>query len=349
VRPSSRLAGFAFGAAERGLVPDPVIRGGVRVLARRRLRSLGRRPEPEASSLSRGPIAPAPDEANEQHYEVPAEFYQLVLGPWRKYSCGYWPDGVETLEDSETAMLDETVAMAGIAAGQDVLDLGCGWGSFSLYAARAFPGARFTAVSNSGSQRAFIECEAARLGLRNLRVVTADVNDLALPDVAFDRVVSVEMFEHMSNYAELMRRIERWLRPGGELFVHVFCHRASTYRFAANGAGDWMGREFFTGGLMPAADLLPRFAGELALRQTRRFSGTHYRRTSEAWLARLDENRDAVLRVFARTHGETGAARQLQRWRLFFLACAETFGYGEGAEWGVAHYRFAKPAAGTAS
>lgn len=336
------LARLAFGAAERGLVPDPVLRFGARALAHRRLRSLRGAPRIDEATLRRGLIAPAPAAANRQHYEVPAEFYGLVLGAARKYSCALWRPEVRTLDAAELAMLDHTARMAGIGPGQDVLDLGCGWGAFSLFAAERFPGSRFLAVSNSVSQRVFIEREADARGLGNLEVLTADVNGLQLPPGRFDRIVSVEMFEHMSNYAELMRRITRWLTPGGRLFVHVFCHRRHAYRFSTDGAGDWMGREFFTGGLMPSFDLLPRFAGDLALEETRWWSGRHYRKTAEAWLARLDARREEVRRVLADLHGPE-ADRHVERWRLFFIGCAETFGLRGGSEWGIGHYRFVRP------
>ncbi|MDX1578095.1 MAG: cyclopropane-fatty-acyl-phospholipid synthase family protein [Gemmatimonadota bacterium] len=337
-----RLAPLAFEAAERGLVPDGLVRAGVRRLARSRLRAVGAGGGLDEGSLGRGPIAPAPEAANEQHYEVPPEFFGLVLGPWRKYSCGLWPEGAETLEASELAMLRATADMAGIGPGQDILDLGCGWGAFSLFAAGEHPSSRVLGVSNSSSQREHILSEARARGLANLDVRTADVNDLELPDGAFDRIVSVEMFEHMSNYEALLARTRRWLRPDGKLFIHVFCHREHAYRFTTEGAGDWMAREFFTGGLMPSLDLLPRLARGFELEERRFYRGTHYQKTSEAWLDRLDGNRDAVTELFARTYGPDEAPRRVERWRLFFLACAETFGLDEGRQWGVAHYRFSR-------
>ena len=339
-------AAGAFALAERGLVADSLTRAGIRMLVRGRLRSLERDEPLDEGTLRTGPIAPAPAEANEQHYEVPAAFFELVLGPWRKYSSGYWPAGDTTFEESEVAMLDLSAGRAGISEGLDVLDLGCGWGSFSLYAAQRFPSSRFTAVSHSSSQRAFIEAEASRLGVDNLEVVTRDVNDLEFDRGVFDRVVSIEMFEHMSNYELLMRRVAGWIRPGGSLFLHVFCHRERPYRFETEGAGNWMAREFFTGGMMPSRDLLPRFAGPLELESDWYIDGTHYGRTSEAWLSRLDANRPEIRRIFASTYGEEAADRWVERWRLFFLACAETFAYDDGSEWGVAHHLFRKAEAG---
>jgi cyclopropane-fatty-acyl-phospholipid synthase len=325
------------------MVGDTMTRVGIRTLVRSRLRSLDGDAGIDLDSLSRGPIAPAPSEANEQHYEVPAEFFRLVLGPWRKYSCGYWPAPTTTLPESESAMLDLTCRRALIENGQDVLDLGCGWGAFSLYAARLNPESRFTAVSHSRSQRAFIEAEAAKIGVDNLEVITCDVNDLDLPAQRFDRVVSVEMFEHMSNYARLFERVADWMRPDATLFVHVFCHHDYAYRFETDGPGAWMAREFFTGGIMPSRGLLPRLSGALDLEDDWFLDGTHYARTAEAWLERTDSRRDEVRAVLADTYGEGAADRQVERWRLFFLAVAETFAYDDGCEWGVAHYRFRKP------
>ncbi len=338
-----RVADAVFGAAERGWVPDPLTRAGIRRLARGRLRRVGRGPALDEASLRRGAIAPAPAAANEQHYEVPADFFGLVLGPWRKYSCGLWSEGTRSLADAESAMLCASAESADLRDGQRVLDLGCGWGAFSLFAAERFPNSRFLAVSNSGSQGAFIEKAASQRDLANVEVLTADVNRLELPAEAFDRIVSIEMFEHMGNYEELMRRVGAWLPPGGKLFVHVFCHRAHAYRFSTEGAGDWMAREFFTGGLMPSFDLLPRFAGPLELEERSFYRGTHYQRTAEAWLARLDSRRAEATALFGRTDGPREAAARVERWRLFFLACAETFGLDGGREWGVGHYRFVKP------
>ncbi|MDX1396028.1 MAG: cyclopropane-fatty-acyl-phospholipid synthase family protein [Gemmatimonadota bacterium] len=337
------VARGAFALAERGVVADGVARVGIRRLVRSRLRSLADGSGLDLSTLRRGPIAPAPAEANEQHYEVPAEFFRIVLGPWRKYSSGYWPSPSTTFEQSETEMLELTCRRALLEDGQRVLDLGCGWGAFSLFAAQRYPDSRFTAVSHSRSQRAFIEAEALLLGLENLEVVTRDVNDLVLTRESLDRVVSIEMFEHMSNYERLFERITRWLRPDGALFVHVFCHHDRPYRFEDDGPGAWMAREFFTGGMMPSRDLLPHFAGELTLESDWFVDGTHYARTANAWLARLDERRDEVRSVLAATYGEAETDRRLERWRLFFLAVAETFGYAGGTEWGVAHHRFRKP------
>ncbi len=284
-------------------------------------------------------MAIAQDEANEQHYEVDSRFYDQVLGPHLKYSSGYWGDGVTDLAGAEEAMLALTGERAELANGQEILELGCGWGSLTLWMAAHYPGSRITAVSNSASQKAWITERAAERGLDNLRVITADVT-VFQPERRYDRVVSVEMFEHMRNHRELMRRIHDWLNPGGKLFVHIFVHRELTYLFETQGASNWMGRYFFTGGVMPAFDWLPRCAGELALEDRWAVNGRHYGRTLEAWLAKADDHRRPLIRLLEEGYGEGEGAVWLQRWRMFFMACAELFNYGGGDEWFVGHYRF---------
>ena len=329
-------AGLAL--AERGLLPDRVTRAGIRRLLAARLAEAERGPGPDAAAarLAGEPVAPVPDAANRQHYEVPAEFFAQVLGPHLKYSGAYWPPETRTLEAAEAAMLALTAERAGLADGQRILELGCGWGSLALWMARRFPRARIVAVSNSAPQRRFIEARAPG----NLEVVTADMNTFRAPGV-FDRVVSVEMFEHMRNWPELLRRVASWLTPDGKLFVHVFCHRRYTYPFRTTGPDNWMGRYFFTGGMMPGADLLSRFGDDLTVEAQWMVPGGHYARTAEAWLANLDARRDAVWPVLASTYGPE-ARRWFHRWRLFFLACAECFAFGGGAEWQVAHYRLTR-------
>ncbi|MDE3157056.1 MAG: class I SAM-dependent methyltransferase [Acidobacteriota bacterium] len=332
---------------ESGLVPDAVLRAGIRRLLAQRLREEDRgdrtsnlaRTRALVDELRRSPIAIRTDAANAQHYEVPAAFFEAVLGRHLKYSSGYWPDGVTTLDEAEAAMLDLTCRRARLADGQTVLDLGCGWGSLSLYMAARYPASRIVGVSNSGSQRAFIEAQAAARGLTNLTVVTADINDFT-PDRRFDRVVSVEMFEHARNYARLLSRIAGWLGPDGLLFVHVFAHRRFAYPFEARDASDWMARHFFTGGLMPSVDLFRWFQEDLRLAACWTLDGTHYEKTARAWLRNMDAHRAAILSAFARTYGPDRARRWFARWRIFFLACAELFGYRRGEEWVVAHYLF---------
>jgi cyclopropane-fatty-acyl-phospholipid synthase len=336
---------------DSGLLPDWLLRRGIRRICAARLReeSAGgpaaqrERRRALLAQLRSGPIAIRTDAANEQHYEVPAEFFQHVLGRHMKYSCGYWPAGVVTLDESEQAMLALTAERARIEDGQSILELGCGWGSLTLYLAERFPGCRVTAVSNSRSQKEFIDARARDRGLTNVEVITADMNAFD-PGRQFDRIVSVEMFEHMRNYDELFARVARWMRPGALLFVHVFAHARFAYPYEVRGPADWMARYFFTGGMMPSEDLLPSFDRHVRCHERWRLDGTHYQRTAEAWLARMDANRHALLPVLADTYGPAEAKTWWSRWRLFFMACAELWGYRRGTEWIVCHYLF-EPAA----
>ena len=295
--------------AERGLVPLTGLRHGVRRLVERRLRdaSAGADVDAFARSLASGPVALVPEKANEQHYEVPPELFQLALGPRLKYSSAYWPEGIDTLAEAEDAMLALTCERAALEDGQDVLELGCGWGSLTLWMAAAYPRSRITAVSNSADQRRFIEARAPA----NVRVITADMNELAL-ERRFDRVVSVEMFEHMHNYAELLRRIRGWMTDDARLFVHIFCHRSFAYPYDTDGADNWMGRHFFTGGIMPSLDLLSRFDRDLVVERRWEVDGTHYERTARAWRENLESRRGDAMRVLTRCYGGD-AARWFQR------------------------------------
>jgi cyclopropane-fatty-acyl-phospholipid synthase len=324
-----------------GLVPDPVVRRAIRLNCARRLARERRggpsRQKEFLNELRASPIADRVEKPNEQHYEVPAEFFRLVLGPRLKYSCCYWPQGVQTLQEAEEAMLTLTCERAEVEDGMELLDLGCGWGSLTFWLAERYPRSRILAVSNSRTQRAFIESEARRRGRRSIEVVTADANVFDTGR-RFDRIVSVEMLEHARNYEVLLRKIASWLEPGGKLFVHVFSHRELAYAYESG----WMARNFFTAGTMPSHDLLLEFAGELALEERWAMNGVHYARTAEAWLERLDDAREDVLGVLSQTYG-SAAPRRLQMWRIFFMACAELWGYGSGSEWGVSHYRFGRP------
>ena len=330
------------------MVPQPLLRLGIRHIVRDRLHAERRRHQDREQALGRfvammanGPIALSPQAANDQHYEVPPAFFEAVLGPQLKYSSAYFPPGVSRLADAETAMLELTMARAGLADGQRILELGCGWGSLTLAMAQRFPRADIVAVSNSRPQAELIRRRATARGLANVRVLTCDVNRLELPAEGFDRCVSVEMFEHMRNYATLLGRIGGWLRADGKLFVHIFCHRTLLYPFETAGEDNWMGRHFFTGGLMPAADTLLWFQDALRIDDRWLLDGTHYQRTANHWLREQDSRRDEVMAILRKAYGDA-APLWYQRWRMFWMACAELFGYDHGREWMVAHYRFTK-------
>lgn len=340
-------AGRAISWTEQGLVPDAIIRGAIRRLLRARLSEL-RADEVEfvaeanarfAESMNTAPVAPLPEKANEQHYELPPEFFALALGPHRKYSCCHWGPGIETLADAEEQALAITCERAQLADGQRILELGCGWGSLTLYMARRFPRSTILAVSNSAPQREYILAAAERLGLANIEVLTRDMNEFSTTR-RFDRVVSVEMFEHMRNYALLFERIRGWLEAGGKFFMHIFVHRAVPYAFEDRGADDWMSRYFFSGGMMPSTSLPLHFQRHLGLERQWTWSGRHYEKTANAWLANLDAHRERVLPILEATYGAGHATMWLQRWRMFFMACAELWGYREGREWFVSHYLF---------
>lgn len=341
------LMSLGIDAVERGLVPDAITRAAIRRLCGQRLRESphgsnhAEEHSPEyrtfVESMRRGPIAPVPEKANEQHYELPPEFFAAVLGPHRKYSCCFWPTASSTLSEAEAESLRITCDRAELVDGQQILELGCGWGSLSLWMAERYRNSRITAVSNSTPQRRFIEGEAASRGLANLSVITADMNEFTAEPHRFDRVVSVEMFEHMRNYERLLERIASWLRSDGKLFVHHFCHRTLAYPYETDGDANWMGRYFFTGGLMPSENMLSHFDRHMTVVEQWRWEGTHYQRTSDAWLANLDDQRHTVLPILAASYGRDEARRWFHRWRLFFLAVSELFGYGNGSEWFVSH------------
>lgn len=335
---------------ETNLVPDTLIRAGIRRLLANTLREKSH-PGVEAqraallqyvADLKKRGIAEQTQAANEQHYEVPTRFYQLCLGRRLKYSSGLWDDSVTTLDEAEERMLALTCERAGLANGQQILELGCGWGSLSLWMAEHFPGARITAVSNSRTQKEHIDAMATARGLTNLEIITQDMNVFTI-DRQFDRIVSVEMFEHMKNYQLLLRKVAGWLVPGGRLFVHIFTHLELAYHYEDKGPDDWMTRYFFAGGQMPSDDLLLYFQDDLRIENHWCVSGTHYQRTAEAWLENMDANKAEIWPLFEKTYGPDQARKWWVYWRVFYMACAELWGYDKGNQWHVSHYRFQKP------
>ncbi|QGZ65539.1 SAM-dependent methyltransferase [Paraburkholderia acidisoli] len=346
---------FAIRCCERGWLPDWLIRAGMRTLMRQRLAAEhandgARRAEALETLIAQlraSPIAIETQAANTQHYEIPGEFFAAHLGPRLKYSCAYYPRGDETLAQAEDAMLAlyaERAQLDQLGAGQRILDLGCGWGALTLWLAQRYPQLQIVGLSNSHGQRAFIERRANELGLSNLRIVTGDVAsfEFAPGEPEFDRVISIEMFEHMKHYGLLLEKISRWLADDGQVFVHLFAHRLLAYHFNVRDESDWMSRHFFTGGTMPSANLLLRFQDDLQITRQWWIDGTHYARTANQWLAALDAARGRALPLLAAS-GNAGLA--LQRWRMFYMAVAELFGYARGQEWGVAHYALRKRAA----
>ncbi len=362
-RLNAAAVAWSTGLVERGLVPDALIRRQIRGLLAQRLREEFRSGFEEQSDWLRqflaqmrsSPIALSTDKANEQHYEVPARFFELTLGPRLKYSSGLWGPACRSLDEAEEAMLALTAERAQIEDGQRILELGCGWGSLTLWMAERFPNATILAVSNSASQRAFIEERMAQRGLGNVHIVTDDMNSFdarAYSASSFDRVVSVEMFEHMRNYELLLSSIASWMRPDALLFIHIFTHRIFTYPFEVRDAGDWLAEHFFTGGIMPSDTLLLNFQRDLRIEDHWLLSGTHYQKTARAWLDKTDTHREEILALFESAYatrlsgGERRAMarRWFNRWRIFYMACEELWGYAGGSEWGVSHYTLRKPA-----
>jgi len=341
---------WAFDLTEKGLVPDAVIRGGIRHLVKQRLKeihaddieSMADEQNAFIAAMKQAVVAPLPEKANEQHYEVPAAFYLKSLGENLKYSSAVWGEGVTSLNQAEADALQATCEHAKLEDGQRVLELGCGWGSLTLWMAKHYPNSQITGVSNSNSQRYHIMAEAAKRGLGNIEIITCDMNDFKTQEAQFDRIVSVEMFEHMRNWPALYALVASWLKADGMFFKHIFVHRTAAYAFEDNGPDDWMSRYFFSGGIMPSDDLPLHFQDQLRLKQRWRWDGTHYEKTANAWLENMDNHRTELFGLFEETYGKDDALMWWNRWRLFFMACAELFGYDNGQEWFVSHYLFSK-------
>ncbi|MFY9255771.1 MAG: class I SAM-dependent methyltransferase [Fuerstiella sp.] len=346
--PLFQIATSLIGLAESARLPDAAIRFGMRQLLGQRLKQISSGSlESRSQSLTEllkalceSPVAQLTDKANEQHYEVPSQFFKASLGSHLKYSCCYWDDSTNDLDTAERNALQRTCVTAGLQNGQDILELGCGWGSLSLWMAEQYPDSNILAVSNSQSQKVFIDQQAQLKGLTNLTVQTCDVN-IFEPARTFDRVVSVEMFEHVRNHGKLMERIAGWLKANGKLFVHIFCHDRETYLFEDQEASNWMTRHFFSGGIMPGRDLLLRYQQHLTLETQVCWDGTHYEKTANAWLKKMDQNRELIKPCFRETYAADWKI-WIQRWRMFYMACAELFGYHKGSEWYVSHYLFTR-------
>ena len=333
---------------EKGLIPDFLVRLGIQKLLRERLSGLCldncekqlMLQDQFLAALNQSNIAEVPEKANQQHYEVPANFFKKVLGPHLKYSCGYWDSTTSSLAVSESDALKRTCDNAELLNGQNILELGCGWGSLSLWMAENYPDSTITSVSNSVSQKAFIDARSSEINLKNLKVITCDMNDFN-SDQCFDRIVSVEMFEHMRNWPMLFNKISVWMKEDAKFLMHVFCHRMTPYFFEDFDDDDWMARFFFSGGIMPSDQLPYIIPSELKVEKHWRWDGTHYQKTSLAWLNQMDQAKEELLPVFRETYGKDSEI-WWQRWRLFFLAVAELFGFNHGQEWWVSHYQMIK-------
>lgn len=340
---------FVYRLIEKGLLPDSLIRFGIRNMLKLKLKEESM-PDLEAEQmklssfveeLKNSPIAIKTNTANKQHYELPTEFFELVLGPNLKYSSGLWRSGQDTLAASEVNMLELYCQRADLQEGQEILDLGCGWGSFSIYAAKKYPRAKVTAVSNSKTQKEFIDKKKLELGVENLEVITANVIEFDT-ERQFDRVVSIEMFEHMKNYRKLLHKVSKWLKEEGLLFIHIFSHMKYAYHYENKDGTDWLTEHFFTGGTMPSDDLLLYFQEDVNIQKNWRVSGQHYEKTANAWLKNMDDQRDRIMPIMEETYGRKQAFKWFNYWRLFFLACAELWGYEKGSQWIVSHYLFSK-------
>lgn len=341
---------FALKLAEKGLLPDFILRAGIRHLSEIRLTEItandcqvGASNETAfINAMNQSAVAPLPELANAQHYEIPEQFFHYCLGINRKYSSCYWDESTKTLDQAENLALNLTCQHADLKDGQQILEMGCGWGSLSLWMAANYPNSRITGVSNSNSQRAYIMAQAKIRGLHNLTIITCDMNAFQAPQT-YDRIVSVEMFEHMRNWQNLYRRVHEWLKPGGKFFKHIFVHRLTPYAFDVRGEDDWMSEHFFSGGMMPSDDLPLRFQDQLKLLNLWRWDGTHYEKTANAWLKNMDAHQAEITPILADTYGKDNVEMWRNRWRIFYLACAELFGLKNGQEWWVTHYLFERP------
>lgn len=339
---------------DRGWVPDCWIRSGIRAKLAAKLKeesaggdqAIAKRKQAVIDFLRQAPVTEETEAANEQHYEVPAEFYRNVLGRYLKYSCGYWKSGHDDLDRAEADMLALYCERARVKDGHRILDMGCGWGSLTLYLAEHFPMSKITAISNSHSQRDYIEGQCRQRGFENVQVITADIGRYQFQD-QFDRILSVEMLEHVRNYDRLLDRVSSWLTQEGLMFVHIFAHQRFAYTYSTEEASDWIGRHFFSGGTMPSADLLPSFSDYFSLKNSWQVNGKHYQKTCAAWLKRMDESKAEIMPVFQKTYGSEAQAF-FYRWRVFFMACEELFGFGDGKEWLVCHYLFEPARRGSA-
>ena len=341
---------LAIKLAESGKLPDALVRKGIRQLTEKRLKeiyaydceaTMARLMQFIAQMNASQQIAPLPELANAQHYEVPEQFFHYCLGERRKYSSCFWMPDTQTLDEAEVLALNQTCTHADLQDGQHILELGCGWGSLSLWMAEKYPNAKITGVSNSNSQREYIMNTAKSRGIANLHIITAHMNVFEAP-AQYDRIVSVEMFEHMRNYQVLYGKVANWLKPQGKFFKHIFVHRNTPYAFEVQGEDDWMSQYFFSGGMMPSDDLPLYFQDHLRLIDRWRWDGTHYERTANAWLENMDKHHDDISKVLANTYGVDQVEVWRNRWRMFYMACAELFGYNNGQEWWVSHYLFEK-------
>lgn len=333
---------------KKDIVPDPLIRSGVRQITQRRIRRVNKMNVSKKEEYlmnfirerSQGPIAINTSDANEQHYEMPSRFFDLVLGEHKKYSCAYWADG-DSLDDAEERMLDLVCERAGLKNGQKILELGCGWGAFCIFAALRYPSSQITAVSNSNNQRLYIEEIIQQKDIQNLQVITCDINDLEITE-KFDRIVSIEMFEHMRNYQSLFKKVANFLNHDGKLFVHVFCHKQLPFTYEVKNNLDWMAKYFFSGGTMPSRDLFHFFNYDLRISHQWAINGKHYSKTLEAWLAKMDGQKEAIMPILEERDGPGEAIKWWAYWRIFFIACSEFFAINKGNEYFVAHYLFEK-------